>query len=1540
MGLVCLILASAVAVPAGAARLPARVGQATAVATTQAPVFLAPVLAPSLAHIGQNVRVPVIIMLRSQTSRVHLLSMAATSAQAVLRKDASHVVVLPIINGMAATVSGHTLALLAANPAIGSIVTDGRYHLLPTPDLSGLQNALAQQVSSIVPPQALGGTVVQAAPSVEPEALSIVHADTVQAQGITGAGVRVAIIDSGFDINQPNMQGVLATDAHGHPLRVDFTGTDLTDTIGHGTACASMIVGQGTVTYKTINTHLSYVWPEPVNQQGARAQSTFSIRGMAPGVRIMSAKIFDTRVPNQGGYDSWIIRAIQWAVQNHADIISESFGGLSLPSNGTDPIALADEAAVKAGVIVVAANGNDGPGNTTVGSPASAPDVVAVGASTMYRHFAQIGFLASYNQATNDQMASFSSRGPTWDGRVRPDIVAPGSFGWANFPTNPSTDGPTAAPFTYGTFGGTSQATPIAAGVLALMVQAFHQAHPHQAVVPATLKSVLMSSADDLGYPGQDQGAGRVNVLRAVDMILHQGASFSVAPNSLVLPTTLPGASQTGTFTVTNTGNRLEHLRVDVQADHVQTALTFNGSTLFNHDSAFPIQVPAGVAKISVYINWTSSSQITLGDGSVKPVELRIALYDPNKKFVNYAYGVGNGYAVTTAAHPISGRWVAVVTESGRADSTNHVFFLNERYTAHVTLDSYISAGTITPTQADVPPGGTQAFTLLVAAPGTPTSDVFTVHVRGSHVATIPVARTAAIPFIDNQGIFQGQFTGPGNVGLGSEFRIYNFPVQPGTSSLSLSLTWPNSGYGILALLMDPNGNIVDAQYNGVTNPLNPAAPPDLSAHKEQMFWSAPVSGNWQIAVNDLTFTGLQAAESFQGQVTLNQGMVSPVQIVQTVQAGKSTVLNLSVHNNGVSSEQVFGYATTDQYAYIPVQAVAGPLGQGSAVISNTQVFTFNTGFVPPATRMLVSYAAAISPSIPIDLHLSDPIGGSRGSTTPGPVSFGGHTYVGSTAVVENAELMMGAWSGLITLAQSSNERTTTTIMGSTLAYALQPNPWVAFTTLLSNGQLQGQSLSLKPLQSGMLPLRISIPPNTAAGTYTGHLFVYSLNGDEMANLPLTINVLASPPAPNPTAQPEVDKVVSSVYFPGGTTSGGATESLDLLNTSNTMAHSQVVLSQDGGQSAVTNVAVPAHSHIDVNVNQIVGANQTIAATVASDQNLAVGRAILRPNQTGTYSVGDLNPSTVWYFADGYTVDTFDERVVLYNPHQFATQATITMYPDNHTLNRSYSLTISPLSHQTVDLNVLVPAQALSAIVTANHPIVAERLQTFGAKAAGMTSRLGTTVPATDLYFDAGNRVPHQQTHLALFNPGHRAAHVELTYTDVSGVVLGFQVFDLAPLQRTTPNLTTLLKADQVGVYVHSSQPVVGERVSYFGDIAHLHLGATDSFGAARAAVTWTFPGGTTGAGFTEDIALANPFGSHTSTVRATFYTNTGKVWRYSFSVRPQQRLVIAVNKLPGLPAGTHGSQLVSVNGQPFYAAQSLVYLHGTAGLDSTGLAS
>lgn len=314
-----------------------------------------------------------------------------------------------------------------------------------------------------------------------------VQADRVWAAfDITGTGVVVANTDTGVDFLHPALQANYRGNAgknlylHGGNWFDAVGGTTYPyDGNGHGTHVMGTLAGQAGI-------------------------------GVAPGARWIAARVLDS----QGyGYDSWIHAGFEWMLAPGGDpalapdVLSNSWGNplSSLTSFQADLARLRE-----AGIVTVFSAGNNGPGSGSVNSPASLPGALAVGATD-----------------SDDQVASFSSRGPSPWGEVKPDIAAPGVNVRSALPGG-----------AYAVHDGTSMATPHVAGTAALMLAA------NPSLTVAAVEYVLTSTARPLStaLPSNDTGWGLVDAYAAVQAVAGAGTLSGVVIDAAShLP--LPGAA-------------------------------------------------------------------------------------------------------------------------------------------------------------------------------------------------------------------------------------------------------------------------------------------------------------------------------------------------------------------------------------------------------------------------------------------------------------------------------------------------------------------------------------------------------------------------------------------------------------------------------------------------------------------------------------------------------------------------------------------------------------------------------------------------------------------------------------------------------------------------------------------------------------------------------------------------------------------------------------------------------------------------------------
>jgi serine protease AprX len=311
---------------------------------------------------------------------------------------------------------------------------------------------------------------------------------------LDGAGVTVAVLDSGIDPGHPDLAGRVVQ------FR-DFVNNQLDpyDDNGHGTHVSAIVAGDGD-------------------------DSGGLYRGVAPGASIVAAKVLDSSL--HGGTTA-VLDGIDWVIKNRVAlgirmIVLSMQTAAGECSDGSEALSVAINNATTIGLLVVVAAGNKGPGMCSIGSPAAATGALTVGAMA---DTGEGGF----------QLAPFSSRGPTRDGRIKPDVVGPG----VGITSAKRGSG-------YEPRSGTSMAAPFVAGVAALMLDA------NPTLTPKQLKDMIVGTAIDWGRSGDntvagsagpdiDYGAGRLDAYAAIRAAGAALASPPPLPAHEVHHGTIPG---------------------------------------------------------------------------------------------------------------------------------------------------------------------------------------------------------------------------------------------------------------------------------------------------------------------------------------------------------------------------------------------------------------------------------------------------------------------------------------------------------------------------------------------------------------------------------------------------------------------------------------------------------------------------------------------------------------------------------------------------------------------------------------------------------------------------------------------------------------------------------------------------------------------------------------------------------------------------------------------------------------------------------------
>ena len=435
------------------------------------------------------------------------------NVQGKVGRHTSDVRVHGVINAVSATLTAREIGELANDPDVDGVSLNA--------DVSALASGSPANPKKIAEGS---GWSTQSSSNFA----STVVADLKQALGLdnrfTGANTTVAIIDSGIATNLDFGSRIIAQ-------YVFWKGrqyyTQPYDNYGHGTHVAGLIGSSG-------------------------ASSNNKYAGIAPATKLLSLKVLDSKGT---GKTSDVIDAIEFAIANKArfgiNVINLSLGHPIYESAATDPLVQAVETAVRAGIVVVVAAGNYGynpvtgqTGSAGIASPGNSPSAITVGA----------GVTNNTVIRTDDRLADYSSRGPTWyDAFAKPDILAPGqslvstdavgSTLELTYPGLVLKDGSTK----FLRLSGSSMATGVVSGLVAVMVEANragaeqrwqdyqnllkrNQREPFPGARPLTANTVKalleysatpLRNADGVAYGPLEQGAGLVNGIGAVTLAYH-----------------------------------------------------------------------------------------------------------------------------------------------------------------------------------------------------------------------------------------------------------------------------------------------------------------------------------------------------------------------------------------------------------------------------------------------------------------------------------------------------------------------------------------------------------------------------------------------------------------------------------------------------------------------------------------------------------------------------------------------------------------------------------------------------------------------------------------------------------------------------------------------------------------------------------------------------------------------------------------------------------------------------------------------------------
>ena len=1094
---------------------------------------------------GQAATQRVIVVLKNQETRlpptrslIGARRKAIAQAQEPVTKQISSsgarvVHTYTVINALSATVSAGEVSQLKSNPAVNRVIPDQIIHLAPTQ----LGGASASGTPASPP---AGVCAPPGKVQLNPQALETIHANsdvpgapTARSLGFTGAGVTVAFIADGLDINNPDF--IRPDGSHVFVDYKDFSGEGTNVPTGGAEAFgdASSIAAQGRKVYNVAN----------FGPHAVTSPCNIRVDGVAPGASLVGLDIFGAE---DAGFNSSFLQAIDYAVAvDHVNVLNESLGNNFYPDDqaSLDVIKQANDAAVAAGTTVTVSSGDAGV-ISTVGTPSTDPNVLSVGATTTYRINLQDGYggaqFPGVKSYLNNDISSFSSGGVEQDGRTI-DIAAPGELNWALCSTNTAMYAEctnyngNATPVL--PFGGTSESAPLTAGEAALVIEAYRHGHGGASPTPAMVKQIIASTANDVGSPADQQGSGLIDAYKAV-----LAAESYQTPTSAPKPAgqTLlesatqlnavdrPGAVQRLTDTITNSGSSKQTISLSTRT--IGAHQTVKTATVALSDAKSPkttdwlgvpsnyepvtFTVPAGQDRLNVSLAFQNA--LTNIDAGYLAARVRLTLMDPRGDLAAYSVPQGDGnYGNAQVTNPQPGTWTAYVWSREAAfGGTNGPVLFGAQVARHVAF------GAVSPRTLTLAPGQSAPITLTVTTPSTPgdapDAIVLTSNSGPSfgRQTTIPVTLRSLIQ--NGSQTFTQTLTGGNGRGLNTGQTFYyrlNLPAGHPELNASVALA-DNPNNPFTAFLIGPSGEALAEASNELPSSTAPGYTNQLGT---QLHVLSPAAGTWTLIVAYVPqVSGTALSEPF--TISTNDRAVPasagglPNSTNVKLTAGQGQTYNLRITNNGPTPEAYFVDARNPGSTPLSLVSLTGPdTTVPLTVTQNIPLYLF------PTHTTAFTAVASTTGSTPIQFDSGAPAGDPDVASTVGTqvsASFAANPI--AQGLWNIAPTVVGPFGG--TGAPSEPVDTTMDVATAPFDQAVSSPTSDLWQASTDASVLNAFSpVIVGPGQTGTIP--VTITPTGSSGTQvTGMLYIDDTNeflfqnfsqpnGNEVAAIPYSYTV-------------------------------------------------------------------------------------------------------------------------------------------------------------------------------------------------------------------------------------------------------------------------------------------------------------------------------------------------------------------------------------------------------------------------------------------------
>ncbi|OFW59612.1 MAG: hypothetical protein A2V52_08170 [Actinobacteria bacterium RBG_19FT_COMBO_54_7] len=406
----------------------------------------------------------------------------------------------------------------------------------------------------------------------------------------------------------------------------------------------------------------------------------------------------------------------------------------------------------------------------------------------------------------------------------------------------------------------------------------------------------------------------------------------------------------------------------------------------------------------------------------------------------------------------------------------------------------------------------------------------------------------------------------------------------------------------------------------------------------------------------------------------------------------------------------------------------------------------------------------------------------------------------------------------------------------------------------------------------------------------------------QFSPIPATADVPVASPPPAQTAAASPDSFDSYIL---------------IMNPNDTEADVDVTFQGEDKANHSYHYQIAGNSRFTVPVRETMGCG-SFATDIKSSVPVLAERAMYFKYQgrTGGHgSIGTERPSLAWFFAEGYTGDTFDTWILLQNPNPANASVNLTfMQPDGAAITKT--ITVDGSSRRSVHVDEISGLESadVSTQVTSDLPIVAERAMYFNYQGKdGGSETIGASSPSNKWLFAEGYTGDSFDTWLLLQNPNDDAANVELDFMRSDGSVISKTV-NVPGRKRFTLHIDEIpgLESTEVSTQVNSDRAVVAERAMYF-NYEGSKKGGHVTIGATEPRDEWYLAEGYTGGDFDDYVLLLNP-GDATANVDIVFMRPDGIEVNRQLSLQAHSRFTIHVDELSQLESTEVSTKITSDN--------------------------